>query len=55
MRIARRFVYFAFVSALYVPSMPAQSPVARGVAEKTDARPESTTVRRSLEMDDLLN
>ena len=56
MRIARRFVYFAFVFALYVPSMPAQAPVARtGVAEKTDARPESTTVRRSLAMDDLLN
>ena len=56
MRIARRLVFLAFVSALYVPSMPAQAPVARpSGADRTAARTESTTVRRSLEMDDLLN
>src|SRR5688500_10750255 len=56
MRIARSFALPAFVFALYVPTVPAQAPVARNATVASGAaRPESTTVRRALEMDDLLS
>ena len=56
MRIARPLVLLALISALYIPGAFAQAPVSRAsVVRDGAAQPESSTVRRSLEMDDLLN
>jgi dipeptidyl aminopeptidase/acylaminoacyl peptidase len=56
MRIARRFFLLAAASGLTVSSVLAQAPATRPAATTAMAtRAESTTVRRSLEMDDLLN